>query len=75
MFVLAVINSCGCVKVVRRKLPVDRQPSDSQASEDGGSERVRFDDNVSFIEAETNHCKITKKHSGSSTDSIASASR
>lgn len=53
-------------KVARRKLPAD---------EDGGSERVRFDDHVSFIEAEGSHCKVTKKHSGSSTDSVTSTSR
>ncbi|XP_054267520.1 E3 ubiquitin-protein ligase RNF19A-like isoform X2 [Macrosteles quadrilineatus] len=60
-------------KVARRKLPVDRQTSDS--GEDGGSERVRFDDHVSFIQAERTHCKVTKKHSGSSTDSVTSNSR
>ncbi|KAG8296378.1 E3 ubiquitin-protein ligase rnf19b [Homalodisca vitripennis] len=55
-------------KVARRKLPAD-------SGEDGGSERVRFDDHVSFIEAERGHCKVTKKHSGSSTDSVTSSSR
>lgn len=54
-------------KVGRRKvLTVD---------EDGGSERVRFDDHISYIESERSHHKVTKKHSGNSSDSAISTSR
>uniref|UniRef100_A0A1B6DLX9 RBR-type E3 ubiquitin transferase n=1 Tax=Clastoptera arizonana TaxID=38151 RepID=A0A1B6DLX9_9HEMI len=54
-------------RVARRKGALDRQASES--GEDAGSERVRFDDNVSFIEAEiSGHCKVTRKHSGNSAD-------
>ncbi|XP_012284062.1 E3 ubiquitin-protein ligase RNF19A [Orussus abietinus] len=46
----------GLAKRTRRKPTLDRQPSDSNSwivgGEDGGSERVRFDDHVSFIEAD-----------------------
>lgn len=46
----------GLAKRTRRKPPLDRQHSDSSnwtvCGEDGGSERVRFDDHVSFIEAD-----------------------
>lgn len=45
----------GLAKRARRR-PLDRQHSDSSSwtycGEDGGSERVRFDDHVSFIEAD-----------------------
>lgn len=46
----------GLAKRARRRPILDRQPSDSSSwttcGEDGGSERVRFDDHVSFIEAD-----------------------
>ncbi|XP_071556284.1 E3 ubiquitin-protein ligase RNF19A [Temnothorax nylanderi] len=46
----------GLAKRIRRKLTFDRQCSDSSSwtmcGEDGGSERVRFDDHVSVIEAD-----------------------
>ncbi|XP_025987250.1 E3 ubiquitin-protein ligase RNF19A [Solenopsis invicta] len=46
----------GLAKRIRRKLTFDRQCSDSNSwtmcGEDGGSERVRFDDHVSVIEAD-----------------------
>lgn len=46
----------GLAKRGRRKPTLDRQCSDSSNwtfyGEDGGSERVRFDDHVSFIEAD-----------------------
>ncbi|KAG7190919.1 hypothetical protein KM043_006978 [Ampulex compressa] len=46
----------GLAKRARRKPTLDRQYSDSSSwtvcGEDGGSERVRFDDHVSFIEAD-----------------------
>jgi len=46
----------GLAKRTRRKLTFDRQCSDSSnwttCGEDGGSERVRFDDHVSVIEAD-----------------------
>lgn len=46
----------GLAKRTRRKLTFDRQCSDSSTwtmcGEDGGSERVRFDDHVSVIEAD-----------------------
>ncbi|KAL0129905.1 hypothetical protein PUN28_001867 [Cardiocondyla obscurior] len=46
----------GLAKRIRRKLTFDRQCSDSSnwtmCGEDGGSERVRFDDHVSVIEAD-----------------------
>ncbi|XP_072759113.1 E3 ubiquitin-protein ligase RNF19A [Anoplolepis gracilipes] len=46
----------GLAKRTRRKLTFDRQCSDSSSwtmcGEDGGSERVRFDDHVSVIEAD-----------------------
>lgn len=46
----------GLAKRTRRRPTLDRQHSDSSnwtiCGEDGGSERVRFDDRVSFIEAE-----------------------
>lgn len=45
----------GLAKRARRKPTLDRQHSDSSGwmvgAEDGNSERVRFDDHVSFIEA------------------------
>lgn len=45
----------GLAKRARRKPTLDRQCSDSSnwtvCGEDGGSERVRFDDHISFIEA------------------------
>lgn len=54
-------------RVARRKGVLDRQASES--GEDAGSERVRFDDNVSFIEAEVGtHCKVARKHSSNSAD-------
>ncbi|XP_046473914.1 E3 ubiquitin-protein ligase RNF19B [Neodiprion pinetum] len=46
----------GLAKRARRRPILDRQLSDSSSwttcGEDGGSERVRFDDHVSFIEAD-----------------------
>lgn len=47
----------GLAKRTRRKLTFDRQCSESSSwtmggGEDGGSERVRFDDHVSVIEAD-----------------------
>lgn len=46
----------GLAKRARRRPTLDRQHSDSSSwtfcGEDGGSERVRFDDHVSFIEAD-----------------------
>ncbi|KAG8033840.1 hypothetical protein G9C98_008321 [Cotesia typhae] len=55
--------AAGLAKRARRRPTLDRQHSDSSnwtpgantaGNEDGGSERVRFDDNVSFIEADDN---------------------
>lgn len=49
----------GLAKRARRRPTLDRQQSDSSSwtihggsGEDNGSERVRFDDHVSFIEAD-----------------------
>lgn len=60
-------------RVARRKITLDRQASES--AEDGVSERVRFDDHVSFIEAERGHCKVTRKHATSSTEPGTSTAR
>lgn len=60
-------------RVARRKITLDRQASES--GEDGVSERVRFDDHVSFIEAERGHCKVTRKHTTSSTEPGTSTAR
>ncbi|KAH0554519.1 hypothetical protein KQX54_011100 [Cotesia glomerata] len=55
--------AAGLAKRARRRPTLDRQHSDSSTwtpgasnggNEDGGSERVRFDDHVSFIEADDN---------------------
>lgn len=56
--------AAGLAKRARRRPTLDRQHSDSSnwtpganntaGNEDGGSERVRFDDHVSFIEADDN---------------------
>ncbi|RZF36475.1 hypothetical protein LSTR_LSTR011262 [Laodelphax striatellus] len=46
-------------RVARRRLPLDRQTSDS--GDEVGLERVRFDDNVSFIDVERGHCKSSRK--------------
>ena len=53
---LEEIAAPGLAKRARRRPTLDRQHSDSRiftvCGEDGGSERVRFDDHVSFIEAD-----------------------
>lgn len=63
----------GLAKRVRRRPILDRQPSDSSSwttcGEDGGSERVRFDDHVSFIEADqeagpSNSCPVVAASRG-----------
>lgn len=63
----------GLAKRTRRKPPLDRQHSDSSnwtvCGEDGGSERVRFDDHVSFIEADrdqtsTGTCNANNRTTG-----------
>ncbi|XP_017878159.1 E3 ubiquitin-protein ligase RNF19A-like [Ceratina calcarata] len=61
----------GLVKRARRKPTLDRQCSDSSnwtvCGEDEGSERVRFDDHVSFIEADqegvVNTCGVNNRTS------------
>ncbi|XP_039291563.1 E3 ubiquitin-protein ligase RNF19A-like [Nilaparvata lugens] len=58
-------------RVARRRLPLDRQTSDS--GDEVGLERVRFDDNVSFIDAERGHCKSSRKHNSSSEPSASGA--
>lgn len=60
-------------RVARRKITLDRQASES--GEDGVSERVRFDDHVSFIEAERGHCKVTRKHTSNSAEPGTSTTR
>ncbi|XP_034193527.1 E3 ubiquitin-protein ligase RNF19A [Osmia lignaria lignaria] len=62
----------GLAKRARRKPTLDRQCSDSSnwtvCGEDGGSERVRFDDHVSFIEADqegvVNTCGTNNRSTG-----------
>lgn len=62
----------GLAKRARRKPTLDRQCSDSSnwtvCGEDEGSERVRFDDHVSFIEADqegiVNTCGVNNRTSG-----------
>lgn len=62
----------GLAKRARRKPTLDRQCSDSSnwtvCGEDGGSERVRFDDHVSFIEADqegvVNTCGANNRSTG-----------
>ena len=62
----------GLAKRARRKPTLDRQCSDSSnwtvCGEDGGSERVRFDDHVSFIEADqegvVNTCGMNSRSAG-----------
>ncbi|XP_066582493.1 E3 ubiquitin-protein ligase RNF19A-like [Prorops nasuta] len=58
----------GLAKRTRRKPTLERQTSDSSnftfAGEDGGSERVRFDDHVSFIEADSENlgaCSVNSR--------------
>ncbi|XP_076631422.1 E3 ubiquitin-protein ligase RNF19A [Colletes latitarsis] len=62
----------GLAKRARRKPTLDRQCSDSSnwtvCGEDGGSERVRFDDHVSFIEADqesvVSTCGVSNRSTG-----------
>lgn len=57
-------------RVTRRKLPDKQYQVGGEVSEDGCSERVRFDNHVSFIDAEVGagiHCKPTRKQSTTST--------
>ncbi|XP_048512751.1 E3 ubiquitin-protein ligase RNF19A-like [Athalia rosae] len=63
----------GLAKRARRRPIPDRQPTDSSSlttcGEDGGSERVRFDDHVSFIEADqeagpSSGCSIASRGPG-----------
>ncbi|XP_076650797.1 E3 ubiquitin-protein ligase RNF19A isoform X1 [Halictus rubicundus] len=62
----------GLAKRARRKPTLDRQCSDSSnwtvCGEDGGSERVRFDDHVSFIEADqegiVSTCGVGNRNAG-----------
>ncbi|XP_076164367.1 E3 ubiquitin-protein ligase RNF19A [Ptiloglossa arizonensis] len=62
----------GLAKRARRKPTLDRQCSDSSNwtvyGEDGGSERVRFDDHVSFIEADqegsVGTCGVSNRSTG-----------
>ncbi|XP_075228086.1 E3 ubiquitin-protein ligase RNF19A-like [Lycorma delicatula] len=60
-------------RVAHRRLPLDRQTSDS--GDEVGLERVRFDDHVSFIDLNSErHCKAPRKHLQPSQEQGASSS-